>query len=97
MKASYVILFISTLIIFADAPTFENETQVYCGGSPIDVTYYGSPASYDWNGDGAKDLMVGQHGGEIILFINEGTNSSPVFNSWSYMQADGSNIDVLSS
>ena len=97
MKALCIILLALTLPALSDTPTFESMVQVYCGGSPIDVTYYGSPASYDWNLDGMKDLMVGQHGGEIRLFLNEGTNSAPVFNSWSYMQADGSNIDVLSS
>jgi hypothetical protein len=97
MKALCILLFTCSFMVLGYTPAFEKEVQLYCGGTPIDCTYYGSPASYDWNGDGAKDLMVGQHGGEIRLFLNEGTSSSPVFNSWSYMQADGVNIDVLSS
>jgi hypothetical protein len=97
MKALCIILFALSIPILAYDPSFETMVQVYCGVNPIDVTFYGSPGTCDWNQDGLKDLMVGQHGGEIRLFLNEGTNSAPVFNSWTYMQADGSNIDVLSS
>ena len=41
--------------------------------SSVDVT--------DWNGDGKKDLIVGNDDGEIFVFINKGSNESPEYDS----------------
>jgi hypothetical protein len=35
----------------------------------------------DWNGDGKKDLIVGNSNGEIFVFLNKGTNEDPKFDS----------------
>ena len=47
----------------------------------LDVGSDSSPDVVDWNGDGKKDLVVGNDNGEIFIFINQGTNREPQFNS----------------
>lgn len=86
------------LAAFAQTPVFLPGAYVNAGGSPIDVGYYGSPFVYDWNGDGIKDLIVGQFtSGNIRFYPNSGSNANPIFNSFSYLQADGVNISVYAS
>lgn len=61
----------------------------------IDVGNYSAPFVYDWNSDGKKDLLVGQRytdadnmqHGYVSFYENIGTNSSPLFNSPSYIEA----------
>ena len=36
----------------------------------------------DWDEDGKKDLIVGNEGNEIRLFLNSGTNAAPVFTTY---------------
>jgi len=38
-----------------------------------------SPDVVDWNGDGKKDLIVGNSNGEIFVFLNKGTNEDPQY------------------
>jgi hypothetical protein len=79
----------------AQAPDFEPSYRLECAGSAIDVGYYGSPCVADWDGDGVQDLILGQFSnGYIRFYKNEGTNADPVLNSFSYLQADGSNISM---
>ena len=47
----------------------------------LDVGSDSAPDVVDWNGDGKKDLVVGNDDGEIFVFINQGTNRAPQFNS----------------
>jgi TolB-like protein len=46
----------------------------------LDVGSDSSPEAVDWNGDGKKDLVVGNDNGEVFVFINQGTNHEPQFN-----------------
>jgi hypothetical protein len=70
-------------------------SYVQCNGSNIDVGYYGAPAIADWDGDGVKDMILGQFSyGNIRFYKNVGTNASPLFTSYSMLQADGSNITL---
>jgi hypothetical protein len=52
------------------------------------------PQIADWNEDGKKDLLVGDTDGGITLFINVGTNSSPVLSNNGFIQAGSSKLDV---
>ena len=53
------------------------------------------PCVTDWNGDGKKDLIVGQFsGGKIRLYLNRGTGSKPVLKDFEYMKAGGKEISL---
>ena len=47
------------------------------------------------NSDGKKDLIVGQFSkGAIRLYLNQGTDTEPVFNDFSFLQAGGKPIKM---
>ena len=48
-------------------------------GGSLDVGSNSSPDVVDWNGDGKKDLIVGNDNGEIFVFLNKGTNGDPQY------------------
>ncbi|OPL18166.1 MAG: hypothetical protein AVO35_06585 [Candidatus Aegiribacteria sp. MLS_C] len=90
----YKVLFFALLLfptlVLSQSFSFESPYNLQCSGTVIDVGYYGSPCVADWDGDGLKDLILGQFAsGYIRFYKNEGTNASPVFNSFSYLYADG--------
>ena len=81
----------------AQTPVFDDPVTIDAGGVPINVGYGGnaSPFVVDWDGDGRQDLLLGQYnGGRVRFYQNVGTNFEPVFESFSYLQADGSDISV---
>ena len=45
----------------------------------LDVGSNSSPDVADWNGDGKKDLIIGNDDGEIYVFLNKGTNEDPQY------------------
>jgi len=53
--------------------------RLEAAGKPIDTEVgHAAPFVYDWDGDGVKDLLVGQFGGGVLwIFHNEGTNAQP--------------------
>ena len=68
---------------------------VYAGGAvPLAPGTYAIPCVADWNGDGRKDLLVGyQIAGKIALYLNAGTDASPVFTTYANLQAGG--VDIV--
>ncbi|MFH1758172.1 MAG: FG-GAP-like repeat-containing protein [Pseudomonadota bacterium] len=48
-------------------------------GGSLDVGSNSSPDFADWNGDGKKDLIIGNDDGEIFVFLNKGTNEDPQY------------------
>jgi hypothetical protein len=99
MKLACAILIIGFLFaVHAQMPVFETGQYVMANGSMIDVGYYGSPAYYDWDGDGVKDLIVGQFSyGYVRFYKNNGTNGNPSYTTFQYLYADGSPISVYAS
>lgn len=99
MKLACIILTIGFLFaVHAQTPVFETGEYVLANGSIIDVGWYGSPFFYDWNGDGLKDLIVGQYSsGYVRLYLNSGSPSTPTYTTFSYLYADGSPISVYAS
>ncbi|MFO7650157.1 MAG: hypothetical protein R6X13_02290 [bacterium] len=77
--------------------TFSGPDSVRDAGVPIDVGYYGAPVMFDWDLDGAKDMVVGQFtSGYIRFYHNIGPDSAPEFNGFEYLQASGSQITLPS-
>ena len=80
---------------FGQTPRFDGPYPVNDNGVPIDVGYYGAPTVFDWDGDGAKDLVCGQFdGGYIRFYRNVGTDTAPAFNGFEYLRAGGSQITM---
>ncbi len=53
-----------------------------------------SPALMDLDGDGRKDLLVGNTNGAILLYPNQGSDAAPSFSTYEYVTADGVEIDL---
>lgn len=68
--------------------------KLEAAGEPIDVEVgHLVPRACDWNNDGKKDLIVGQfRDGAIRLYLNQGTDTAPVFGEFSLLQAGGKPI-----
>ena len=48
-------------------------------GTVLDAGYNSFPAVFDWNGDGNKDLLVGTQDSTLLLYINQGGDTWPMF------------------
>jgi len=96
-----LIFFIVTMA-FAQAPTFYAGQNVQYLGADLrnkydgsNYNYYSVPCVCDWNGDNVKDLLVGYfYYGNVYFYPNTGTNTSPIFNSWTRVQANNTDISV---
>lgn len=89
MNRPLACLIVSISIIFLQGPFAAGsildlgpEELVQAKGIPIEVPGYSVPSFFDWNGDGLKDLIVGQGGGgtnfgKVRVYLNVGTRSNP--------------------
>jgi len=73
-------------------------------GSTMDIGGLSDPFVVDWDGDGLQDLIVGQYydhqappedHGKIRFFPNQGTSTTPIYNTFDYIEADG--VDIICS
>ncbi|MCD4847315.1 MAG: T9SS type A sorting domain-containing protein [Candidatus Aegiribacteria sp.] len=53
-----------------------------------------TPQVVDINLDGKKDLICGENNGKLAFYENVGTNASPVFSGYEYLESNGSDIDI---
>jgi hypothetical protein len=62
-------------------PDLQPPFAVQSGGEPINVEIgHAAPFVADWDGDGVRDLLVGQFGdGRLRIYRNVGTNKEPAF------------------
>ncbi len=71
--------------------------MVRSGDHPIDVDFgHAAPFLADMNGDGLRDLLVGQFGkvgsegkGALRIYLNVGQKGQPKFEDFNYFQAGG--------
>ncbi len=92
---------------------FAQGERLLAGDKPIDVTTgHASPYVYDFDGDGNRDLLVGEFGSGVFrgetttdnsvvnarlrIYLNKGTNDSPRYDGFKYLQAGGENASVPS-
>jgi hypothetical protein len=55
---------------------------------------YAAPALVDLDGDGRRDLVVGNAEGLLLLYANRGTDTQPEYNSPQLLAAGGTKIDL---
>ena len=75
---------------FAGAQAPELQAGILLGPT---ASYEAAPEVADWNGDGKKDLLIGEfYYGDIKVFLNSGTDASPSFGGYSHVRASGTDI-----
>ena len=85
MRTSTVlILMLPALALVVALPAWADEVlgppvRLESAEGPIDVTVgHAAPFVCDWDGDGVRDLLVGQFGGgKLRIYLNEGTDGEP--------------------
>lgn len=92
------VFFFSALAVplFAEPPELSEGIRIEADGGPIDVKVgHLVPVVADWDGDGKKDLLVGQFmEGKIRFYRNVGEDASPKFGDSRFIQAGGKDISV---
>lgn len=59
------------------SPVFTSGRELMHGD--VDCGSYSAPTVADWDGDGRKDLILGDYNGRLNAFLNVGTDDDPVF------------------
>ena len=87
--ATYMSALSLALLCAGASAELQPGVRLEMAGKPIDGEIgHLVPTVVDWNGDGKKDLLVGQFGGgRIRVDLNEGTDGKPTFKSFKYLQA----------
>jgi len=77
------------------APDFLAQALAQASGSDLVVpSSRSSPVVLDLDGDGKKDLLTGNTEGQLLLYLNVGTDAAPLFSGYSLVEADGVAIDL---
>lgn len=73
------------------AQQFEPPVRLLADGQPIDVDVgHAHPYVADFDGDGIRDLLVGQFGqGRLRIYKNLGTDRAPKFDKFDWFEAGG--------
>lgn len=73
----------------AASSIFEAPVRLKAGDDYIDVEIgHAAPYMYDIDGDGVRDLLVGQFGqGRLRVYKNIGTTDSPKYDGFEYLKA----------
>ena len=74
-------------------PVFSASEFIEDSGGTLDVGDVCAPTTLDLNGDGKKDLLVGEKAGNLHFFENVGTGSDPVFTGKVLLEASGTVYD----
>jgi len=61
-------------------------------GDTLDVGYNSQPSVADWDRDGKKDLILGEQTGYVRLYLNQTSDTWPMFQDFTYIQSAGSPI-----
>lgn len=74
-------------------PVLTTWSYIQSSGSNIN-RYRCCPQVYDMNGDGKKDLIMGENDAQIYYYENTGTDEAPVFSGYEAIQSGGSPLDL---
>jgi hypothetical protein len=74
-------------------------TLIKADNKVIDCSYYGAtsyaaPTIFDFDKDGLDDLIIGTYEGEFRFYKNTGTKNAPVYNDFTFIQANGKNAKI---
>jgi hypothetical protein len=75
----------------------EKSIRLKAGDAYIDTGAawgHASPWLVDIDGDGKRDLVVGDFSGKFRLFLNIGTNAKPLYKDAGFLQAGGVDAQV---
>ena len=75
-------------------PIFTEGLFIQADGTNINAGDRATPVANDWDGNGKDDLIIGNMEGNIVIYLNKGTDSVPVFGSSFLLQADGKVFDA---
>lgn len=79
--------------LLAQEPMLRPQEYLLVNGEPLDPGAHAIPCVCDWNNDGQKDLVVGyRYDDKVALYLNQGTDSQPVFTGFTNIQANGVDI-----
>jgi hypothetical protein len=83
----------------ATAQTFEKPVRLKAAGEVITTDIgHSAPYVYDFDGDGVRDLLVGQFGGgKLRIYRNAGTNKKPNYEAHQWFMAAGAIATVPAS
>ncbi len=70
----------------AGAPLFDTGQFLQAGLGDLDAGARATPAFVDWNDDGRRDLVVGALDGLVRVYVNEGTDTAPIFPSYVFSE-----------
>ncbi len=91
-RDGYVTLFLNQGT--PESPQYGSGTRFKAGGQDMRVKDPSAPVVIDWNGDGKPDILVGDGGGYLTLFLNEGSSVTPMFGAGKRLQAGGKDLDA---
>ncbi|MBN2560595.1 MAG: VCBS repeat-containing protein [Phycisphaerae bacterium] len=76
-------------------PDFHSQTFAQNSGVDLIVpSARSSPHVLDFDGDGKKDLLVGNTDGQLLLYTNTGTDAAPSFSGYTAVKSEGVAIDL---
>lgn len=93
---------LALLLVPCSVLALDPGTKIQDGFVDIDATYRSVPFVMDYDCDGKKDLLVGEHitaatdYGKVRVYINQFADAAPLFSGWSYAQyvSGGNSIDI---
>jgi len=88
-----------TVFLRSEDSTLTNAGRIQAHDTDIVASNNSWPWIVDWNRDGRKDLLAGQEGlyttCNVFVYLNEGTDSAPVFGDSTPVMHNGSEFDDL--